>query len=518
MRNVSDHARILRSTAASLFLAMLGCGTAGGVCGCHPEDCRETVTCTPAPGAPGPACVADPALGEVEEGCGVFLSVSLGDDTHPGTKAEPVRTFERAIALARSGPMRIYACAEEFTEAVVLPSGVDVWGGLDCAREWIYVGDSRPTVIVTEPDRVPLQVKAGEGGSIVADVRLEAVDATLPGGSSIAMMVLEDAAVDVRRSQLIAGNGADGAPGQRGGEEPAKGGAPGNDGSAACSADNVAGADPVTTVCGDQTTVGGRGGDGNIADGGKGNNGQPEPDDNEQGFGLGGTGEGAADCLAGQNGAAGDDGEHGPGAHWPGRITGKGWEGKAGRDGGDGKRGQGGGGGGGSRGGSLYCGLGPSTPKGGASGGSGGGGGCGGRGGKGGGYGGASIGLLTLSGDVTLSATFITTGNGGDGGGGGLAQLGGAEGTAGIGGASVGGSHSGCYGGQGGRGGNGGYGGGGLGGPSIGIAHFAGHLIGGEGVSITTGEPGKGGPGGNDAVPGSAGEDGVSASTLDFPQ
>ena len=94
--------------------------------------------------------------------------------------------------------------------------------------------------------------------------------------------------------------------------------------------------------------------------------------------------------------------------------------------------------------------LNPDTPKGGASGGSGGDGGCGGRGGQGGGFGGASIGLVSFSGDVSLDSTSIVTGNGGDGGAGGFAQLGSAPGIRGIGGSSVGGSHVGCVGGNGG--------------------------------------------------------------------
>ncbi|MCC6559171.1 MAG: hypothetical protein IT372_40110, partial [Polyangiaceae bacterium] len=165
--------------------------------------------------------------------------------------------------------------------------------------------------------------------------------------------------------------------------QPATAGAPGHDGVAACSADPVPGGEAVTTTCSDVSTVGGRGGDGNASLGGNGSDGQPAPDDNPQGFGLGGAGEsGALQCFPGQIGANGVDGTHGEGARWPGRIAGEGqWEGKPGKHGGDGRPGQGGGGGGGSRGGSLYCGLNGGTPKSGASGGSGGAGGCGGRGG-----------------------------------------------------------------------------------------------------------------------------------------
>ena len=499
---------------------VFGCSTATSVCGCYPYNCTETFTCEEA-GVIGPVCTADPASAPAEDDCGVFVSSSLGDDASPGTRKQPVRTFERAISLARKGPLRVYACAETFPEAVTVPSGVELWGGLDCARDWSYLGGDNLTVLAPEPDLVPLKVEKGEEGGIstLADLRLEAADASVPGGSSIAMLVLTDTAVELRRSELVAGDGAKGAPGARGGELPAKGGAPGSSGAAACSADSVPGAPPAITACGEVQTVGGKGGDGSAALGGSGNDGQPELVPNPEGWGLGGAGETAAlQCHHGEDGENGTDGAHAEGARRAGRITFQGWEGERGGDGGNGRPGQGGGGGGGSRGGSFSCGLGPNTPKGGASGGSGGGGGCGGRGGKGGGFGGASIGLVSFSGDVSLEATSIVTGSGGDGGAGGLAQLGGAQGVPGIGGASVGASHPGCWGGLGGKGGSGGYGGGGLGGPSIGIAHLAGLFPAGHNLAIKTGMPGKGGPGGNQNLPEGAGEDGIRGDTLSFPE
>ena len=512
--------RGMRSGLLASILTALGCGMAASVCGCHADECIETLTCTDGL-LDDFACNADPALGPAENDCGVFVSSSSGDDANPGTRDKPVRTLERAISLARTGPLRVYACAEVFPEAVTVPSGVEVWGGLDCARDWSYLGGKNRTVLAPGPDLIPLQVEKGEEGRIstLADLRIEAADASMPGGSSIAMLVLTGAAVELRRSELVAGDGADGEPGERGGEQPAKGGAPGNSGAAACSADSVLGAPPAITVCGGAQTLGGKGGDGNAARGGSGNDGQPEPVPNPDGLGLGGSGEvSGAQCLPGQVGENGTDGAHGLGGRGAGRITFQGWEGERGGDGGNGRYGQGGGGGGGSRGGSVACGLGPNKPKGGASGGSGGGGGCGGKGGRGGGFGGSSIGLVSFSGDVSLEATSIVTGNGGDGGTGGLAQLGGAPGVSGIGGSSVGGSHVGCDGGNGGSGGNGGYGGGGLGGASIGVAHLSGQLPGGHDVPIKTGMPGKGGPGGNEAVTGSAGEDGTKGDTLGFPQ
>jgi hypothetical protein len=79
-------------------------------------------------------------------------------------------------------------------------------------------------------------------------------------------------------------------------------------------------------------------------------------------------------------------------------------------------------------------------------------------------------------------------------------------------------SHYGCWGGPGGKGGGGGYGGGGLGGPSLGFAHLLGLPPALHESTSQTGTAGKGGPGGNQNVVGSAGEDGIKADSLGFPQ
>ncbi|MCC6553116.1 MAG: hypothetical protein IT372_08860, partial [Polyangiaceae bacterium] len=82
-----------------------------------------------------------------------------------------MQTFEGAISRARSGnTMRIYACAETFSDAVMLPSGIDVWGGLDCAQGWRYVGDNRKTVIAPTPDEVPLTVVSDGPRSTLFDL------------------------------------------------------------------------------------------------------------------------------------------------------------------------------------------------------------------------------------------------------------------------------------------------------------------------------------------------------------
>ncbi|HSO00130.1 MAG TPA: hypothetical protein VLS89_17680 [Candidatus Nanopelagicales bacterium] len=445
------------------------------------------------------------------------MSSSLGSDDNPGTRAQPVRSMEQAIALAQGGPKRVYACAETFTDPVMLPSGIELWGGLDCTNDWVYLGGDRRTILAPASDLIPLRVDAGPGSSIVADVRAEAADATEPSGSSIAVMVLAGAAVEFLRSELSAGHGAPGLPGESGGTGPAQAGTTGANGLAACSAVVVQGGAEVETVCGDLRSVGGQGGQGGINAGSDGLDGQPEPVPNPQGFGFGGDGETSAQqCRSGEEGKEGTAGAHGFGGSGIGRISSSGWRGEHGQDGVDGLPGQGGGGGGGRLGGPFLCGV--NMNRGGAGGGSGGGGGCGGRGGMGGGYGGASIGLIALSGDVALRASSIITGRGGDGGTGGILQTGGTGGAGGVGGNAFSAAPEGCDGGKGGRGGNGGNGAGGLGGLSVGIAHPGGVTVTQEEVVIEIGEPGRGGLGGNPAIPGSTGEDGTAAAVLSFAQ
>jgi len=488
-------------------------GLAWGLHGCHTYDCRNMLQCA-APHEPEePTC--DPAAGGINGDCaGVFVSNSLGSDDNPGTPDAPVRTMGKAFTLAQTGPRRIYACAEVFAEAVTIATGVELWGGLDCSSKWAYVGETKKTTLAPEPGAIPLRFAAGAGRAIAADIHAEAADGPPPGGSSIAALVSPGASVDILRCELVAGHGAQGARGTSGGGVPAPAGEAGSAGSAACSASSVQGGQGAINSCRAVDSVGGSGGIGSSSQGSSGSSGTPEPIPNPQAAGAGGPGgTNSVECDSGSAGANGASGAHGKGASGPGRMTEDRWEGVAGEDGSDGLPGQGGGGGGASRGGAVFCGA----SLGGSSGGGGGAGGCGGLGGKGGGSGGGSIGVLTLSGDVTIRATSIKTSRGGDGGTGGLGQERGAPGPGGVGGASVNNSPAGCDGGMGGWGGRGGHGGGGLGGPSVGVLYSFGQAPTLEDPVIRTDAPGKGGLGGDPNVPGSAGEDGLRAEYMGFP-
>ncbi|WP_437293036.1 hypothetical protein [Sorangium sp. So ce426] len=512
----------------------LGCASAAGGAGCYyAEDCARTFTCHPLPGEmppvlPASPCDGDPATSPAKDGCGVFVA-RRGDDASDGTREAPVRTLRRAVEQASKpgGTRRVYACAEDFEEAVTLPSGVAIWGGRDCATAaWTWGGKDRLTEIAPGPERVPLVVEAREESmtSAVFGVRLVAADATRPSGSAIGMIVREGAAVDVVSSEILAGNGADGADGESAPQAwRAPDGAPGHPGAPGCLADWTEGAPPAVTVCEDgMRSIGGAGGDGDVDAGGDGEPGAPAPGPGSMEDGEGETG-GPMTCTSGEKGGAGEAGAHGVGGGTGvdeplkyGSISARGWQGFSGRDGQNGGIGQGGGGGGGV-GTNGQCR--PVDPQGGPSGGSGGGGGCGGRGGRGGGYGGGSFGIIALHAHVLVDKTAIITGNGGRGGHGGQGQEGGRGRAGGAAGAnSTGTSYSACAGGPGGAGGDGGHGGGGLGGVSIVIARVDSSVDLTESAMWAWGEAGAGGVGGDPTMKEAWGEPGTIAQLWDFPE
>ncbi|HTN91892.1 MAG TPA: hypothetical protein VL242_49825 [Sorangium sp.] len=524
-----------RARLRSVALIALGCGSAAGGAGCYyAEDCARSFTCHPLPGEtppvlPASPCDGDPATSPAKDGCGVFVA-RRGDDASDGTREAPVRTLQRAVEKAAEpgGTRRVYACAEDFEEAVTLPSGVAIWGGRDCdAEAWTWGGVKSFTGIAPAPEQVPLTVETRQASmtSVVFGVRLVAADAIRPSGSSIGMIVGEGAAVEVVSSEILAGNGADGADGESAPQgEPwrAPDGAPGHHGAAGCLANWNEGAPPAMTACEDETTsIGGAGGEGDVAAGGDGEQGAPAPGPGSVDEGEGGKG-GAMTCTSGEKGGAGEPGANGigggTGLEEPlkyGSISARGWQGFSGQDGQNGGIGQGGGGGAGV-GSNGKCRL--VDPQGGPSGGSGGGGGCGGRGGRGGGYGGGSFGIIALHAHVMADKTDIITGDGGRGGNGGRGQEGGFGGERGYAGYIAPAAYFACDGGEGGAGGKGGHGGGGLGGVSITIALVDSSVYLTESTDWAWGAPGAGGVGGDPSDKRAMGGDGQAAVLWEFPE
>jgi hypothetical protein len=449
----------------ALGIAAIGTGAGATALGCFDlaDDCFYLRTCSAGTGASTPTgCVPSMSNGTVDDSCGVFVSPS-GDDGSAGTKAKPLKTITAALGRGTV----LYACAgaTPFEEAVTVPAGVTIYGGVDCTS-WKYVGAMTKTAITAPAGMVPVTLAMGLDAKLV-DLHVTAATATDSGGSSIAL-VADRATATIEGSTLEAGDGATGAAGKPY-ASAAQAGMMGNKGTDACMANAVLGGLSVSSGCGVPDSTSGAGGIGQVGSGGDGSAGQPGATAN------GGKGEGSLPCAAGTKGDDGTPGMPGAGAMGIGSISASGYGGVTGKDGGPGAVGQGGGGGGGAKGGmgANMCTM--ASTDGGASGGSGGSGGCGGAGGKGGSAGGSSIALLSFNATLMLSSVTLKAGNGGMGGDGGAGQSGGGGGMPGPGGkvpiASA--LNAACDGGLGGVGGTGGKGGGGAGGHSLGIAAMA---------------------------------------------
>jgi len=479
--------------------------------GCYEDNCELRGTCPVLDMVPVDSLDVDCEKGSTlaVDGCGVFVSAQGSDEDGTGTRFVPVRTINRALQIAAKGHSTVYACAEVFSDPVVMTSDFRILGGFDCAREWEPSGGDAKTRVRVAPGEVALRVLPGDSVAEISDVAFEASDAVKPSGSSIAAMLADGSNTHLARCDFIAGNGARGVDGLDGifGSPVAKSGPNGQSGISACLTDTPQGGELVQIECDDGVwTMGGPGGAGGLESGGAGIDGAPMPSKNPEGFGLSGLGEdGDTACTSGVDGADGAPGLQGIGGKGPGALHAIGYVGHNGQDGTHGLPGQGGGGGGGARGGVAFCG---DKPKGGAAGGSGGAGGCGGRPGLGGTYGGASIGIALGAAILNTVSVTIATGNGGDGGAGGMFQLGGLGGFQGLGGHGWGGSSTACAGGAGGRGGQGGYGGGASGGPSLGIAH-TGDLGSQDFSMVHQGKGGHGGLGGNPNWSDMAGDPGM---------
>jgi hypothetical protein len=537
--NVSPEEDRMRHFHRTLVaLGLLAVGGSFYAAGCA-DDCADTLTCGEPPGTDSGSGGSDGSGGSggsggstplacipksnqeqngvvVKDECGVFVRLA-GDDLAAGTKSKPFATIARAIEVAKALPARrIYVCAESFAESLDIPSGIEIYGGLNCAGAWTYSG--KRTTIAPQADLVPLRFIRENSQKIhLEDVDARAADAEQPGGSSIAA-IADAVPLELVRSELFAGAGA---PGEDGitpeGEvsptSPNDVEIAGKTGNNACMGGGLGNVGPTGTMnpyC--PVSISGSGGTGQETMGGNGGDGQPLPDPNPSKFGAGGVGAvSASGCQYGQKGQTGDEGTPGSGANKPtdlGSIDLAGYAGVNGTDGSIGTPGQGGGGGGAAKGkAGCY----------GAAGGSGGAGGCGGKGGTGGRAGGSSIALISVGATLLFTDVKLTASDAGEGGEGGEGQLGGVGGLGGMGGvpgAAGSGTIAACGGADGGFGGNGGKGGGGHGGHSIGIAWKTLAPTALPAGSITIGNAGNGGVG---MDPDGNGAAGTAAEVLEIP-
>jgi hypothetical protein len=429
---------------------VLDAGSRDGASDGAAEGGRDAAACDRASTPHDDACVIDEAYG-------VFVSPA-GSDSNPGTKAAPLLTIGQGMGVAKAAGKRVYVCAGTFAEKLVVSAardGTNVYGGLDCAT-WSY-GPLNKVVVAPTETGYALDLEGLQAGITFEDVEFDVQPATSAsaGASSIAVFASGSQNVTLERVTIVAGKGADGAPGASPGAATADGGvhAPGSNWFGTppsyaelngINAGDAGGAPTVHCTCRDQSeTSGGQGG---------GPMNVPTPGAGTPSYSDAGAGAGGANAVSCGSGGISQSGGDAPDAAADvpsmtlGTVSATGWAPGTGAAGSDGKPGQGGGGGGNGR---LSSG----------SGGSGACGGCGGAGGEPGAGGGASIALLSYQSNVALAGCVLLTkgaGNGGAGGSGEPGQSGGVMGGNGILGACPGGAGGAGAGGNGAQGGPGG--------------------------------------------------------------
>ncbi|MFZ5896837.1 MAG: hypothetical protein ACOY0T_37620 [Myxococcota bacterium] len=426
----------------------------------------------------------------------VFVAPT-GDDSAAGTLSAPVRSLNKAIALAASTKSAVYVCDATYKENVFVEQGVSIYGGFNCARGWAREKDRAIVLVETG---LPLTIDSVTEPVLIDRLAFRAASAAMNnwGASSQAAAINNSTKVVLSHVELTAGDGERGVPGAPGADaEPAPPPAGG------AGSDTILQAGACGTLLNGETAAaclsrapGGAGtsiacafnGGFFEVEGGNGGNGanwwltQDAPQclatDSEAGA-LGGTGHvrvpgrGWSALARNRAGRAGAPGRDGAGAsagigslrNAVYRATNSGSNGTWGEPG---MPGFGGNGGPSSTAGwELNC-YDRFTP--GSGGGQGGVGGCGGGPASGGGGGGGSIALAIVNSGVELNWVSIATGRGGNGGAGetgGKGQPGGAAGVAGA----AADAFRGADGQPGGEGGLGGASGPGGGGPSIGILY-----------------------------------------------
>ena len=491
------------------------------------EDGSPPAKDAPVPPPQDPATNATPPVTGTPL-VGVFVSSSGGHDEASGNSGtEALKTLSAAIKRAKERGQRVLACAETYTESVVLVDGVSMFGGFDCsaADSWRAGGararvdaPSTPALAATgilietrvegfefttpsfdkdEPSDPP---RSSVGAEIHGSARLTIANSVLRAGAAGRGKNGVEGAANVENTSALSTAGGDASPGggtnlcipqlpcertkragRYGGVSSCALGAPGGPGGSGGDGDYLVGAG----ACGADADARGRPFVA-TATTAQGSIGYCEDYRRHAGgpFVVFALGTGAS----GSDGAAGADGANGA---WSLSATGE-FVAGAGSPGKDGSPGQGGGGGGGAPFNSNCNPLCPSGPaptkyRWSSAGGGGGAGGCAGLAGTPGSGGGASIGAMVAGSHVSFVGTRVESSQGGAAGAGTL----GSEGLPGASGGSY--ADQGGAGGKGGRGGAAGLSGHGAPGPSIAIA-YAGERPKLENTQLVPGIRGEGQP------------------------
>jgi hypothetical protein len=190
---------------------VVSCGVFGS--DAEPNDDDPGSAPPPPDGERPPNLSGKPSGAELNESYGVFVSPS-GESDGDGSRARPLKSIAEGIARARQDGLRVYVCAGEYRESIVLESGISVIGALDCFQPvWKY-GVSRSKLL--GPESPVVRARDINVPTVLDGFEIHAPDGTAEQASSIVLVAEGASALTVANSVLVAGNGFRGEDGANG--------------------------------------------------------------------------------------------------------------------------------------------------------------------------------------------------------------------------------------------------------------------------------------------------------------
>ncbi|MCL2777202.1 MAG: hypothetical protein FWD73_04295 [Polyangiaceae bacterium] len=160
-----------------------------------------------------PAVVTQPpANDELNETYGVFVSFA-GTPNGDGTRAKPLSSIQAGIEKATPPGKRVYVCKGTYKETLTLQSGISVIGGYDCTVGWVADQNGRSRIESPTSPAIRANNIAINTSFMGFDVVAPDASGTGSNASSIGLIAQNASSLTVANGSIIAGKGADGAPG-----------------------------------------------------------------------------------------------------------------------------------------------------------------------------------------------------------------------------------------------------------------------------------------------------------------
>ena len=141
----------------------------------------------------------------------IFVDLYKGNDSNPGTMAQPKRHIQAGIDAQEAG-FHVIVGNRTYSESLTLKNGVSVYGGYDATASWV-----RTTArAVVHGGTTAITAHDLYSTTVLDSLSVAAASATAPGASSYGLHAVNASGLQLSRVDITAGNGAPGQDGAAG--------------------------------------------------------------------------------------------------------------------------------------------------------------------------------------------------------------------------------------------------------------------------------------------------------------